>query len=237
MELNEQRALAKIFADGWGPLDLAERRELLRELNLDEGHSELTGAGVAEAVLAGKAGPFALYKLSRVVANSVARALPPGRLKAARRKTLQAVALVASLRQAQRTALADGAREPRGACRRHRGERAGSARAAPAAEGGAPGRGALGNPKGGCEGEGAEEGGEEEGWQKGGCEEAARREEGAAEEEEGPAAEEGAEEAGDQASSSSSTRRSWSGEPKSSMKFPSGRRRPAAEPMVLSTRA
>src|SRR5689334_17851846 len=109
VEHNEQLVLAKIFADAWEHLDSAERRELLREINLDEGHLSLPGARVAAAVLAGQAGPFAIYKLSLIVANSAARALPARRLSPARRKTAQAVALVASLRQAQRTALAETA--------------------------------------------------------------------------------------------------------------------------------
>jgi uncharacterized protein YaaW (UPF0174 family) len=109
VEHNEQLVLAKIFADAWDQLDTDERREFLRELNLDEGHSPLAGAGVADAVLAGKAGPFAIYKLSRIVANSVARAVLARRLAPARRKAVQAVVLVASLRQAQRTALAQTA--------------------------------------------------------------------------------------------------------------------------------
>lgn len=109
VEHNEQLVLAKIFADAWEHLDTEERRELLREMNLDEGHRSLPGAAVAAAVLAGQAGPFAMYKLSLIVANSAARALPVRRLSPARRKTAQAVALVASLRQAQRTALAETA--------------------------------------------------------------------------------------------------------------------------------
>src|SRR5689334_11248197 len=55
VELNEQLVLAKIFADAWEHLDADQRRELLRELNLDGGHLTLTGATVAEAVQAGKA--------------------------------------------------------------------------------------------------------------------------------------------------------------------------------------
>jgi hypothetical protein len=106
VEHNEQLVLAKIFADAWEHLDSEERREHLREMNLDEGHLPLPGARVAAAVFAGQAGPFAIYKLSLLVANSAARALPAGRLSPARRKTAQAVALIASLRQAQRTALA-----------------------------------------------------------------------------------------------------------------------------------
>jgi len=109
VEHNEQLVLAKIFADAWEHLDSDERREHLREMNLDEGHLSLPGASVAAAVLAGQAGPFAIYKLSRIVANSALRALPARRLASARRKTAQAVALVASLRQAQRTALAETA--------------------------------------------------------------------------------------------------------------------------------
>lgn len=109
VEHNEQLVLAKLFADAWDQLDTDQRRELLRELNLDEGNLPLAGADVATAVLGGKGGPFAVYKLSRLVANSVARALPARRLAAARRKTVQAVVLVASLRQAQRTALAETA--------------------------------------------------------------------------------------------------------------------------------
>jgi uncharacterized protein YaaW (UPF0174 family) len=109
VEHNEQLVLAKIFADAWEHLDSDERREHLREMNLDEGHQALAGAGVAAAVLAGRAGPFAIYKLSRIVANSAERALPARRLAPARRKAAQAVALVASLRQAQRTALAETA--------------------------------------------------------------------------------------------------------------------------------
>ncbi|HKO92418.1 MAG TPA: hypothetical protein VJU61_14750 [Polyangiaceae bacterium] len=109
VELNEQSVLAKIFADAWGHLDAEQRLEFLRELNLEEGHGSLVGASVAAAVLDGRAGPFALYKLSRIVSNSVARALPGRRWTPARRKTVQAVVLVASLRQAQRTALAETA--------------------------------------------------------------------------------------------------------------------------------
>ena len=109
VEHNEQLVLAKIFADAWEHLDTDERREHLRDMNLDEGHLSLPGASVAAAVLAGQAGPFAIYKLSRIVANSALRALPARRLASARRKTAQAVALVASLRQAQRTALAETA--------------------------------------------------------------------------------------------------------------------------------
>ena len=109
VERNEQLVVAKIFADAWEQLDADERREHLRELNLDEGHLSLPGGTVAAAVLAGQAGPFAIYKLSRIVANSAPRALPARRLAPARRKTAQAVALVASLRQAQRTALAETA--------------------------------------------------------------------------------------------------------------------------------
>jgi uncharacterized protein YaaW (UPF0174 family) len=109
VERNEQLVLAKIFADAWEHLDPDQRREHLREMNLDEGHLSLPGGSVASAVLAGQAGPFAIYKLSRIVANSAARALPARRLAAARSKTAQAVALVASLRQAQRTALAETA--------------------------------------------------------------------------------------------------------------------------------
>lgn len=109
VEHNEQLVLAKLFADAWDELDGDQRREHLRELNLDEGNLPLAGAGVAAAALAGKGGPFAVYKLSRLVANSVARALPARRLAATRRKTVQAVVLVASLRQAQRTALAETA--------------------------------------------------------------------------------------------------------------------------------
>jgi uncharacterized protein YaaW (UPF0174 family) len=109
VERNEQLVVAKIFADAWEHLDGDERREHLREMNLDEGHLSLSGDAVAAAVLAGQGGPFAVYKLSRLVANSAARALPSRRLAPARRKTAQAVALVASLRQAQRTALAETA--------------------------------------------------------------------------------------------------------------------------------
>lgn len=109
VEHNEQLVLAKIFADAWDHLDADQRRELLRELNLDEVNMPLAGAGVAAAALGGKGGPFAVYKLSRLVANSVARALPVRRMAVARRKTAQAVVLVASLRQAQRTALAETA--------------------------------------------------------------------------------------------------------------------------------
>lgn len=109
VEHNEQLVLAKIFADAWEHLDSDERRAHLREMNLDEGHLALPGTSVAAAVVAGQAGPFAIYKLSRIVANSAERALPARRLAPARRKTAQAVALVASLRQAQRTALAETA--------------------------------------------------------------------------------------------------------------------------------
>ncbi|HEU4578741.1 MAG TPA: hypothetical protein VFS67_10840 [Polyangiaceae bacterium] len=109
VEHNERLVLAKIFADAWEHLDRDERRAHLREMNLDESHLPLPGDAVAAAVLAGRAGPFAVYKLSRIVANSASRALPARRLAGARRKTAQAVALVASLRQAQRTALAETA--------------------------------------------------------------------------------------------------------------------------------
>ena len=81
VELNERLVLGKIFADSWEHLDGAERRVLLHEMNLDQGHLSLAGAGVAAAVLAGTAGPFAVYKLSLIVANSVARALPVRRLR------------------------------------------------------------------------------------------------------------------------------------------------------------
>jgi len=140
VELNEQLVIRKIFADAWEHIDADERRELLREMELDEGPPPLEGAAVAAAVLAGEAGGFTSYNLSLIVANWVARALlgqglalgtnaalarvmgvalgPVGWLASgaslltevtspALRKTVPAVVLVASLRQAKRAALAE----------------------------------------------------------------------------------------------------------------------------------
>ncbi|MEY2937057.1 MAG: hypothetical protein RL033_7806 [Pseudomonadota bacterium] len=112
VELNELHLVASLFARAWIDVDADQRRELLRELNLDEGHVPMAGVEIAAAVSSGKAGPFAQYKLSRLVASSLAGVLPPGRLSPARRKTVQAVVLVASLRQAQRSALAQTALAP-----------------------------------------------------------------------------------------------------------------------------
>jgi uncharacterized protein YaaW (UPF0174 family) len=75
VEHNEQLVIHHVFAGAWERLDEGERRELLREMNLDEAHLPLGGGAVAATVLAGKAGGFAVYKLSAVVANWVARAL------------------------------------------------------------------------------------------------------------------------------------------------------------------
>jgi len=75
VELNEQLVIRKIFADAWQHIDADERRELLQQMNLDEGHLPLEGATVAAAVLAGNEGAFTSYNLSLIVANWVARAL------------------------------------------------------------------------------------------------------------------------------------------------------------------
>ncbi|MCK6532031.1 MAG: GTP-binding protein [Polyangiaceae bacterium] len=76
VEANERAILAKLFEDMLEQLSPEERRELFREMNIDESALPVGAVGAAVAqVLLKQFGGFAVYRFAVIVANYVARAL------------------------------------------------------------------------------------------------------------------------------------------------------------------
>lgn len=72
----EDRLLRKMFADAWDRMNEAERRELVKGMNIKAGDIPLGSTGTsATLILLKQFGGFATYRMALVVANVVARAL------------------------------------------------------------------------------------------------------------------------------------------------------------------